>query len=147
MITFSYPQRFLALLMALASSLPFAARADAPAPDSVQVVFQVTDANPAYLNMALANAMNLVKRYPDPRQRKLEIVAYGPGVEGLRFDSPMADRVAAAIKAGVEIKACENTLTALHVSHEDMLPDLGYVPLGVVEIIARQKAGYTYIRP
>ena len=31
--------------------------------------------------------------------------------------------------------------------YADMLPDIGYVPAGVIEIMKKQQQGYAYIRP
>jgi intracellular sulfur oxidation DsrE/DsrF family protein len=33
------------------------------------------------------------------------------------------------------------------ITREDMLPRIGYVAAGVVQLMARQKEGYAYIRP
>jgi hypothetical protein len=59
----------------------------------------------------------------------------------------VAKRVADALKAGVKVVACENTMKTQKLSYPDMLPDIGYVTAGVVELMKRQKQGYAYIRP
>jgi intracellular sulfur oxidation DsrE/DsrF family protein len=111
-----------------------------------KVVFQVSDADPAKWNLALNNARN-VQADLGADQTSIEIVAYGPGIGMLKMDSPTATRVAEALGKGVEIVACENTMRAMRLGREDMLPQIGYVPAGVVEIMARQKQGYAYVRP
>jgi uncharacterized protein len=78
---------------------------------------------------------------------ELEIVAYGPGIGMLKADSPVGKRVAEALKSGVKVVACENTMRGQKLGIADMLPNLGYVPAGVVELMARQRDGYAYIRP
>jgi len=55
--------------------------------------------------------------------------------------------VAEALGRGVKVVACENTMKAQKLSYPDMLPDIGYVPAGVVELVKRQHQGYAYIRP
>jgi DNA-binding transcriptional LysR family regulator/intracellular sulfur oxidation DsrE/DsrF family protein len=151
--TLALPVLALALILPFLSPTPARAQDDrgapaATAPSSVtKVVFQVSDSNPDSWSMTLSNVRNLVKAVPDPRQRDIEIVAYGNGVEGLRFDSPYAERVRAIQDAGVKVMVCENTLNAKHYTTEDMLPDLGYVPLGALELVRKQAAGYAYIRP
>ena len=77
----------------------------------------------------------------------VEVVAYGQGINMLRFESPVSDRVDEALKARVKIVACENTMKSLKLSKGDMMSTIGYVPAGIVEIIKKQKEGYTYIRP
>ncbi|OGB00521.1 MAG: hypothetical protein A3E25_08220 [Burkholderiales bacterium RIFCSPHIGHO2_12_FULL_69_20] len=111
-----------------------------------KVVFQVSDAEPAKWNLALNNARN-VQADLGADQTTIEIVVYGPGIGMLKMDSPAGSRVAEAMGKGVEIVACENTMRAMKLGREDMLPQIGYVPAGVVEIMARQKQGYAYVRP
>jgi uncharacterized protein len=65
----------------------------------------------------------------------------------LRLDSTESSRIAEAIKAGVNVVACENSMRGQKVTREDLLPGIGYVPAGVVELMQRQREGYAYIRP
>jgi len=47
----------------------------------------------------------------------------------------------------VSVIACKTTMAAQKITEDDMLPALGYVPAGAVEIMMRQLQGYAYIRP
>jgi intracellular sulfur oxidation DsrE/DsrF family protein len=116
------------------------------APAKHRAVFQVSDADPQKWNLALNNVRN-VQDDLGAEFTELEIVAYGPGIGMLKGDSTVAARVAAALKAGVKVVACENTMKAQKLSVADMLPAIGYVPAGVVELMLRQREGYAYIRP
>ena len=78
---------------------------------------------------------------------EVEVVAYGPGIGMLKLESPVAQRVADALGQGVKVVACENTLTAQKLVRADMLPNLAYVPAGVVELMRKQQQGWAYIRP
>ena len=78
---------------------------------------------------------------------ELEIVAYGPGISMLKIDSPVAVRIAEAVKSGVKVVACQNTMKAQKLIAADMLPTVDYVPAGVVELMKKQQEGYAYIRP
>lgn len=111
-----------------------------------RVVVQVSDADPHKWNLALNNADNL-QHALGARHTVIEIVAYGPGIAMLKKDSPVASRVTDASLAGIQFKACQNTMRAMHLTKADMVEEAGYVPSGVVEIIQRQQQGYTYIRP
>ena len=77
----------------------------------------------------------------------IEIVAYGPGIGMLKFDAPTNSRVSEAIKAGVAVNACENTMRAQKLVRADMHPNVTYVPAGVTEIVRRQQEGWAYLRP
>jgi len=130
---------------ALAMLLPMTARAQTPAAKN-KVVFQVSDGDPQKWNLALNNARN-VQDDLGSDDVDLEIVVYGPGIGMLKGDSPVAKRIADALKGGVKVVACENTMKAQKLVYADMLPAIGYVPAGVVELMKKQQQGYAYIRP
>ena len=129
----------------LAMLLPMAASAQSQ-PAKNKAVFQVSDGDPQKWNLTLNNAKNVQDDLGDDAV-DLEIVVYGPGIGMLKGDSPVAKRVADALKSGVKIVACENTMKAQKLVYADMLPTIGYVPAGVVELMKKQQAGYAYIRP
>jgi intracellular sulfur oxidation DsrE/DsrF family protein len=112
-----------------------------------RVVFQVSDAEPVKWSLALNNIRNIQDDLGGSDAVDIELVAYGPGIGILKSDSPMAQRVAEVLKAGVKVVACENTMRSQKLVHADMLPDIGYVPAGVVELMRKQQQGYAYIRP
>jgi intracellular sulfur oxidation DsrE/DsrF family protein len=125
---------------------PPLARAQAPAGRPNRVVLQVSDNDPGKWGLALNNAYNLQQDL-GADTTEIEIVVYGPGIGMLKAGSPVAPRVASAMKAGIKVVACENTMAAQKLVVADMLPDLGYVPAGVSELIKRQQQGWAYIRP
>jgi hypothetical protein len=130
---------------ALATLLPMAAIAQGQ-PAKNRAVFQVSDADPQKWNLTLNNAKN-VQDDLGSESVDLEIVVYGPAIGMLKGDSPVAKRIADALKSGVKVVACENTMKAQKLVHADMLPGIGYVPAGVVELMKKQHEGYAYIRP
>lgn len=117
-----------------------------PASQKQRVVFQVSDNDRGKWNLVLNNAKN-VQADLGAEATEVEVVVYGPGIGMLKSDSPVARRIASALKDGVKVVACENTLAAQKLTHADMLPDIGYVPAGVVELMQKQQQGYAYIRP
>jgi len=132
----------------LAALLPGAARAQSGTAGARKnkVVFQVSDNDPAKWGLALNNAHNVQADLGEDTV-DMEIVVYGPGIGMLKGGSPVAPRIAAALKSGVKVVACENTMKAQKLTYADMLPDIGYVPAGVVELMQKQQQGYAYIRP
>jgi uncharacterized protein len=111
-----------------------------------KVVFQVSDGDAGKWNLALNNAKN-VQESLGAQNVAIEIVAYGPGIGMLKAESTTSNRVTDAIKSGIQIVACENTMTALKLTPADMNPAISYVPAGVVEIMKRQSEGWAYVRP
>ena len=106
----------------------------------------VSDPDPAKWNLALNNARNAQVDLGADKV-DIEIVAYGPGINMLKFDAVTANRVSEAVKNGVKIVACENTMTAQKIVKADMHPSVSYVPAGVVHIMQRQHQGWAYVRP
>jgi len=129
----------------LAAILPGAAHAQAQQPPRNRAVFQVTDNDPARWNMILNNMTNL-REGVGGEEIEIELVAFGPGLLMLKADSSVKQRVADALKSGATISACQNTMRAMKLVPADMLPDIGYVPAGVVEVMRKQQQGWAYIR-
>lgn len=111
-----------------------------------RVVFQISDDDAKKWNLALNNVKN-VQLELGAGNVDIEIVTYGPGINMLKFESVVAERVDEALKAGVSIVACQNTMKSFKLGKADMMSTIGYVPAGVVEIIRKQNEGYAYIRP
>ena len=130
----------------LALALPQLALAQAAAPGAKnRALFQVTDNDPARWNMILNNMQNLREGVAG-EPVEIALVAYGPGVNMLKGDSPVKQRIAEALKSGVKVNACQNTMNGMKLTPADMLPEIGYVPSGVVEVMRKQQQGWAYIR-
>lgn len=134
----------LAAVMAVSAHVAFADGFDANRPN--KVVFQVSDADPGKWNLALNNARN-VQQDLGAANVAIEIVAYGPGIGMLKLESAVGARIADALGSGIAVVACENTMHAMKLAPGDMLPKIGYVPAGVVELMKREREGFAYIRP
>lgn len=110
------------------------------------VVMQVSENDPAKWNLTLNNARNIQQELGKDNV-DIEIVAYGPGLNMLKFDSEVGNRLTEASKAGVALVACGNTMKAQKVSEKDLHEGVKVVPAGVIEIMNKQKAGWAYIKP
>ncbi|MET3132078.1 intracellular sulfur oxidation DsrE/DsrF family protein [Oxalobacteraceae bacterium GrIS 1.11] len=130
-----------ALITGRASASPAAPAGDSP----YRVVFQVSDADPKKWALTLNNVKNIQDDL-GAKNIVIEIVVYGPGIGMLKAESEFANRILEAMQAGVAVLACENTMHALHLSRDDMIGKIGFVPAGVSELVKRQVQGYAYIR-
>jgi len=140
-------RKLLQIAMLLAAiALGAGACAQSTTPAKQRVVFQVSDGDAAKWGLALNNASN-VQQELGADKVEVEIVAYGPGIGMLKAESTTANRIADAVRNGVRVVACENTMKAQKLSKSDMNPSIGFVPAGVVEIMTRQAEGWAYIRP
>ncbi len=111
-----------------------------------RVVFQVSDGDPGKWELTLNNVKNLQKEAGNDKAA-IEIVTYGPGIGMLKRDSKVSQKIQEVVSVGIKVVACENTMNAMHLAKEDMLPNIGYVPSGVFEVMKKQEEGYAYIRP
>ncbi len=142
-----YRRRIMKTLFAALAALMLALPAHAQAPAGKQrLVIQVSDADPGKWKLALNNAKN-VQQDLGASNVEIELVAYGPGIGMLKMESEAGNGVAQAMKEGVKVVACENTMRNQKIKREDMQGGIGYVGAGVVEIMKLQREGWAYLRP
>lgn len=140
-------QMFLGWLCACLLAAPLSASAEDKAPDTKnKIVFQVSDNEPARWNLVLNNVKNLQSALGKDNV-VIEVVAYGPGINMLKMDSVVGDRLQDAADNGVMIAACGNTMKAAKLTMADIHPGVRQVPAGIVELMKKQQEGYAYIRP
>ena len=131
------------ILVALAAALSFGGASNVFAE---KIVVQVSDGNPVTWNQALNVVGNLREVYGADTQ--IELVAFGQGINMLKFDAPVSSRVVEAQKSlGAKIYACENSMGKNKLARNDMAPDVVYVRAGVEHIITRQREGWVTLRP
>jgi len=116
------------------------------AADKHGVVIQVSDGDPKTWNQALNVVRNVQEAYGKDKV-DVEVVVFGNGTGLLQFDSPLANRIEDTLAAGANVYMCENTMRGRKLTREDMLPKIGYVSAGVIEIIEKQQQGWAVIRP
>lgn len=131
----------------LAISLSFASHAAlaADAGKKHHVVFHVTDSDPVKWNQVLNNAGNLQKNIGKDNI-EIEVVANGPGLDMFKLESDAGSRMSDAIKNGISMMACGTTMKAMKVTEKDLFPGVIVVPGGVIEIMQKQEAGWTYLK-
>src|SRR5579862_1350194 len=115
--------RALTCAVVLSALGPFPAMAADATPRAAarhKVIFQVSDNDPAKWNLALNNARN-IQQDVGSYNVDVEVVAYGPGLNMLKLESEVSARVGDALRQGVKIMACENTMANTKVSKADML--------------------------
>lgn len=130
----------------LAFAVSFSGFASSSAVAKERVVIQVSDDNPKTWNQALNVVRNIQKAYGRDKV-DVEVVVFGHGIGMLKMDSVVGNRIEDTRKSGAHVYACQNTMRGRKLTKADMLPKIGYVPAGVIEIINKQKHGWSVIRP
>lgn len=116
------------------------------------MAIHVDENDPKVMNMALNNAQNVEKYYEAQGDDVIvEVVAYGPGLNMFKLDSPVAARIEAmSLDESYAFSACGNTHRKMsEKAGKDvaLLDGATIVPSGVVRLIELQREGYAYIRP
>jgi len=118
------------------------------------VAIQVDVNDPAVMNLALNNVVNIAQDYSAKGEEvEIEIVTYGPGLHMLRDDtSPVKARVKSIRESmpNVAFAACDNTRKAMQKAEGKEIPLVSQakvVPAGVVRLMELQEQGWSYIRP
>ena len=137
----------LGMMAALALGATQATSADdKPESGPLKVVVHVNVPESGVQGAGLKNVTNILKEAPDTQ---VEVVCHGAGI-GLveKARTEHAEAVEALLKKGVKFVACENTMRLKSIKKEDLLPGVGTVPSGAVEVVRKQqKDGYAYFKP
>jgi len=117
-------------------------------PVKYRLLLQVSEDSVEQLMLALNTARHVQKQFGPPNV-DVEIVAFGPGVQTLKYYAPIpvADRVRETRTEGIRVVACEQSMRTAKLKPAMMLRDVAYVPLGAAEIMEKQAQGWLYIRP
>ncbi len=112
------------------------------------LLIQVSEDSIERLNAALNAAKFVQAQYGAPNV-EIEIVVFGPGVQTVKYyaPKPLPERVKQEKYNGIRIVVCDYSMRAAKLRPSDMLRDVSYVPSGVVEIMEKQKLGWSYVRP
>ena len=148
--------QFAALVLAAAAmglSLATAQTAtNPPSPDKPfaehHLVLQLSDREEAKQALVISVANNLLKAY-GPDKIAIEVVAFGPGIDLLRAESPNHARVDSLISQGVQFDICMNTVDTLEREgkYVNINPKAVRVQVGVARILTLTEKGYTLVRP
>lgn len=118
------------------------------------LILQVNTNDPAAMNLALNNAMNVTQYYKDIGEKvKIEVIAFGPGLHMLREDtSPVKARIETMALSTPEVafKACGNTQENMRKAENreiPIIPQAQVVNSGVVRVMQLEEQGWTYVKP
>jgi len=137
-----------AALGALAAGLAAAGSAAAQRRGGARrgLILQVSDGDVKRWVLAISNARNV----QDALGRggvDIELVAYGPGIDMLKWDSVVNADIDDLAARGIRVIACENTMIGQKLARDDMHPKAVFVKTGLLAIMERQEQGWSYVRP
>ena len=137
----------------LAATLPCSRAQQVPLQDKPfaehKIVLQLSDNDVRKQNLVISVANNLLKFY-DPDKVAIEVVAFGPGIEVLRSESPARKQVESLISQGVRFDVCLNTVDTIEREtgrRPEIILAATPVQVGVGQILFLTENGYTLVRP
>jgi len=110
------------------------------------LVLQVSDGDVKRWVLAISNARN-VQDALGRGKVDIDLVAYGPGIDMLKWDSVVNADIDDLAARGVRVVACENTMIGQKLARDDMHPKAVFVKTGLLAIMERQEQGWSYVRP
>lgn len=114
-----------------------------------KVVYQLNQADPAYIDSILFSAGAMLRRYDDDIH--IVITVFGPGIHLLAkqpqrpITAEARARAASLAAYGVEFHACGNTLKSLNWTAADIVDYATVVDVGADDLMRLQEQGYAYI--
>jgi intracellular sulfur oxidation DsrE/DsrF family protein len=112
------------------------------------VVYHLTDAEK--VSFVLTNISNHIQGAGGPDKVNIVLVIHGPAIQAFN-DIEAVDRVrnraSGLHQQGVAFNVCGNSLKAMDLSLDELLPGMVEVSQGVTRIAELQSRGYIYIRP
>jgi uncharacterized protein len=119
-----------------------------------RLILQVNSNDPAMMNLALNNAINVAQHYREAGEKvSIEVVTFGPGLHMLREDtSPVKARIETLALSTPEIsfKACGNTRENMRKAENKditLIPQAKLVSSGVVRVMELEERGWSYVKP
>ncbi len=111
----------------------------------VNIVFDVTSADPATHQSTMRHVKVMSSNYPDA---KFEVVLYSGSVDmALKEKSSVAKEITSlAYNENVSFKVCAMTLKRKEINKNELLSGFDVVPDGILEIVTKQSEGWGYIK-
>lgn len=114
-----------------------------------RVALQLSDSDPAKEGLIVSIANKLLTVY-GPDAVDVQVVAFGPGIDLLKADSPRRQQVDSLIAQGVTFNICDYTLETIERKtgkRPEMNPKASPVPAGVPFLLSLAEKKYTIVRP
>jgi uncharacterized protein len=109
-----------------------------------RIVFQLASSDTA-VHMALIRQLNNVLAATSGTE--IEVVTHGPGISMMvAKKAHFAKQINELHHRGVHFMVCENTLNVKMMEKTEILQEAGFVPVGIMEIVYKQEAGWSYIK-
>lgn len=109
-----------------------------------RIIFQLTT-NDTLAHKALMKQLNNITTVEPNTQ--IEVVCHGPGLDMLvQSKTTVHDKITQMNAKGISFVACEFSMKERNVAKEQIISEAAYVKAGIIEIVSKQEAGWSYIK-
>jgi intracellular sulfur oxidation DsrE/DsrF family protein len=111
----------------------------------VKIVFDVTSRDTLTQQTAIRHVTLMAESYP---QSYFEVVIYGGALNMVVNGKSTVSKAIQKLEGNskVSFKVCEYTMKRAGVDKSQLLPGVGTVPDGIIEIVTKQGEGWGYIK-
>ena len=122
-----------------------AVKASAQTNAAHKVVMQLTSADTSAHRGLMLNLKNIKEGWGD--SVVVEVVVHGPGIDLVtKGKSTQSSSIQDMVKKGIQFVVCRNTMKQKNISEDQIIPNVGFVPMGVGEIVTKQEQGWSYLK-
>ena len=114
-------------------------------PKPVKIVFDITSGDTLIHQTALRHVTMMSAAYP---QSEFEVVIYSGAIDMVLKEKSTVALAIQKLESNprVSFKVCEATMKRHNVDKSKLLPKVGTVPDGILEIVYKQSEGWGYIK-
>lgn len=110
-----------------------------------RVVIQLSSADTLEHKALINNVKHLKEGWGE--NVMVEVVVHGPGIDVVtKGKSTQNEAIQQLISKGVRFVVCRNTMKQKNIAEDQILPNVGFVPMGVGEIVLQQEKGWSYLK-
>lgn len=109
------------------------------------IVIQLNTADTASWSSVIGNIKNIQKVWAT--NLNIEVVVHGKAIDFLVKDKTyFTNEIQLLAEQGIKFLACQNTMRKHNIESDRIVNQAKIVPSGVVEIILKQEAGWSYLK-
>ncbi|THD69123.1 hypothetical protein E7Z59_01980 [Robertkochia marina] len=113
--------------------------------ESVNILFDVTSSDVKVQEATVRHVNAMSASYPNS---KFEVVMYGGASQmAIQGKSTVEEQLKELVaRENVSFLMCEGTLKRKEIKKSDLIPGIGTVPDGIMELVMKQQQGWGYIK-
>ena len=109
-----------------------------------KIVFQLSTEDTLAHKALMKQLNNITTVAPDT---KIEVVCHGPGLNMLiSSKTTVLLKIQELVKRDIQFVACEFSIKERNVDRATIIQEAGFVKAGIIEIVEKQEAGWSYIK-